>query len=396
MVKRIILWLHKWLGLTTGIVVFILGLTGCVYTFYDELKLIIYPEKYYLYKEYNKEALPLSQLKMSASQYLETDETISRVDLYPAKGRSWIFRVQEIDTEAFGYWNYFKTYKRIFINPYTGQLIAVENSKPEFFQIILQLHMNLLLGKKYGTWVVGLSTIVFVITLISGLILWWPKRWRGKTLKRSIWIDWKSRWKRLNYDLHNVIGLYSFFIALLLAITGLVFTYPSFKKSYITFFNYIDTRKIDFKEVNHVKIPEYFRNGEQIDNALHYLLKKYPYSGMMSIRTRKEDDQIFDVQIRLEEMKTGIFRWYYFNKGPNTIEKVNSSQVQKFGDKLGTLNYDLHTGNISGMPTKILAFIISLFCATLPISGFIIWRHKVKGNRRKSRKGTKRIKYNAS
>ncbi len=394
MVKRIILWFHKWLGLTTGIVVVILGLTGCVYTFFDELKLISYPEKYYLDREYTKDALPLSQLKSSASQYLEADETISRVDLYPEKSRSWIFRVQEIDPEAFGYWNYFKTYKRIFINPYTGQLVAIENSKTEFFQIILQLHMNLLLGKKYGTWVVGISTIVFVITLISGLILWWPKRWRGKPLKRSLWINWKSKWKRLNYDLHNVIGIYSFFIALVLAITGLVFTYPSFKKSYITFFNSLDSRQLSVKEETHGKIPEYFREGEQIDNALHYLLKKYPNSGMMSIRSSKEEDVTFDVQIRLEEMKTGNFRWYYFNKGTNTIEKINSSENQKTGDKLGSLNYDLHTGNISGMPTKILAFIISLFCASLPVTGFIVWRHKVKGNRRKSTKRSRRNKSN--
>ncbi len=89
-------------------------------------------------------------------------------------------------------------------------------------------------------------------------------------------------------------------------------------------------------------------------------------------------------------MRTGEFRWYYFNKKDNSIEKVNSSDNLKVGDRLGTLNYDLHTGNVSGLPTKILAFLISLICASLPITGFIVWRNKVKGQKRKVEKQIKK------
>lgn len=391
MVKSFILWLHKWLGLTTGIVVVILGLTGCVYTFFDELKLVCYPDRYILDQHYySSEALPLSKLKDIAGKQLNDGESISRVDLYPEKNRSWIFRVQEIDPDAFGYWNYFKTYKRIFLNPYTGDLLFVENSKTEFFQVILQMHMNLLLGKKYGTWVVGISTIIFVVILISGMVLWWPKRWKGKTLKRSLWIDWKSKWKRLNYDLHNVLGFYSLLISLVLAITGLVFTYPSFKKAYISFFNSFDGSEIKELKGEPFKIPNYYPEGEQLDNALHFLLEKYSKAGMMSIRSSKAEDETFDVQIRMTEMKTGNFRWYYFNKKQNSIEKVTSSDNLKAGDRIGTLNYDIHTGNISGLPTKILAFLISLICASLPITGFVVWRNKVKGQKRKAEKQIKK------
>ena len=89
--------MHKLLGLTTGIVVVILGLTGCVYTFFDELKLVCYPDRYILSEHYeSKEALPLSSLKEIAIKQLNAGESISRVDLYPDKSRSWIFRVQKL------------------------------------------------------------------------------------------------------------------------------------------------------------------------------------------------------------------------------------------------------------------------------------------------------------
>lgn len=395
MIKRGILWLHKWLGLTTGIVVVILGLTGCIYTFVDELKLLCYPDKYFLEETYTDDALPLSTLRASAEKHLQANEQVSRVDLYPAKNRSWIFRVQDVDNTAFGYWNQFKTYKRIFMNPYTGQLVSIENSKTEFFQITLQLHMNLLLGKKVGTWVVGVSTIIFVVTLISGMVLWWPKRWRGKALKRSVWIDWKAKWKRLNYDLHNVMGFYSFLLALVIAITGLVFTYPSFKTGYIQFFNALDSQQKVDAPPPVTSIPLHFQNGEQLDNALHFLLKKYPQSGMMSIRSSKPENETFDVQIRMQEMKTGDFKWYYFSKAENKIDRVNAPATLQLGDRIGTLNYDLHTGNIGGLPTKILAFIISLFCAVLPVTGFILWRHRVKAQARKTKKKKKVLQTNA-
>jgi len=36
-------------------------------------------------------------------------------------------------------------------------------------------------------------------------------------------------------------------------------------------------------------------------------------------------------------------------------------------------NYDIHVGAILGLPTKIIAFIVSLICASLPVTGFMIW-----------------------
>ena len=207
MFKTVILWLHKWLGIITGVVVFILSLTGSIYTFQDELKLWAYPEKYFISDTtiHSKTPLPLSTLLDSSQKSLKKNQKITRVDLYPSKNRTWVFRAIKTDEKAFGHWNYYRYYKRVFINPYTGQVQQVENSKTEFFQLVLQLHLNLLLGKQYGHPIVAWSTAIFVLILLSGIVLWWPKKWKGKNLKRSFWLDTKVKWKRLNHDLHNVI-----------------------------------------------------------------------------------------------------------------------------------------------------------------------------------------------
>lgn len=387
MIKSSILWLHKWLGIITGIVVCILSLTGCIYTFQDEIKLWAYPEKYYIAHADNATApLPLSTLLSNAQSSLENNQKITRVDLYPAKDRTWIFRAIKTDEEAFGHWNYFRYYKRVFINPYTGEVQQVENTKTEFFQLVLQLHLNLLLGKKYGHALVSWSTALFIIILLSGIILWWPKKWKGKNFRRSFWVDTKVKWKRLNHDLHNVIGFYSLFIALAFAITGLAFAFPGFKKTYIDTFNLFQKEATSTKLPVPTPIPLAYEKFQ--DNALHYSLKNYPQAEMLSIRLKKETEPEIDIQIRRYEKRSGVFDWLYFDKKQAALKQIKSGENLRLGDKLGTLNYDIHTGSIGGLTTKIIAFTISLFCASLPITGYIIWLNKSKKAKKKKRLST--------
>ena len=378
MVKKSVLWLHKWLGLLSGLVVLIVSLTGCVYVFHDDLKVFFYSDKYYIAQQsvnnQSAQALPLSTLTAIAQKALPDGEEVTRIDLYPAKDRTWIFRAVKTNEDALTYTAYFKYNKRVFIDPYTGKVQAVENSKTEFFQLVLQLHMNLLLGKKIGHTVVSVSTIMFLILTVTGLVLWLPKKWKVKTLKKGLSFDFSVKRKRLNYDLHNVLGFYSLLFALLLGFTGLLFSYPSLKEFYSNSFNKLSTNEpaktISFDTVLQQK-------ASSLDNALVYTLAKYSLADMMSVRLKKNED-LHDIQVRILKNRTGSFVWYYFNKNDGQITKIKSSNETMAGDWLAGMNYDLHAGAFGGIFTKILYFLASLVCASLPVTGFIIWLNKSK------------------
>ena len=47
-------------------------------------------------------------------------------------------------------------------------------------------------------------------------------------------------------------------------------------------------------------------------------------------------------------------------------------------DKMMRMNYDVHTGAILGITGKIMAFFASLIAASLPVTGFLIWRGRRK------------------
>jgi len=112
-------------------------------------------------------------------------------------------------------------------------------------------------------------------------------------------------------------------------------------------------------------------------------LTNYPDAEMMSIRLKKETETAMDIQVRHHEKRSGVFDWLYYNKEENSLTAVKSSNELQYGDKLGALNYDIHTGAIGGLTTKIIACLASLFCASLPITGYIIWMNKSKKKKKK-------------
>src|SRR5690606_12189087 len=129
--------------------------------------------------------------------------------------------------------------------------------------------------------VVAYSTLIFIIVMISGLVLWWPKKWKGKRLRRSFWPKWSVKWKRLNYDLHNIIGFYSFLLGVAIGITGLFFSFPDLKSVVATSLNQLSVKAQPSTKIIQPHIPK--PTEHPLDDALYYLLEENKEAGMMSI-----------------------------------------------------------------------------------------------------------------
>jgi uncharacterized iron-regulated membrane protein len=78
----------------------------------------------------------------------------------------------------------------------------------------------------------------------------------------------------------------------------------------------------------------------------------------------------------------------YFDQYTGKKLGVDTYQKKNNGEKLILMNYDIHVGAIGGLIGKIIAFLVSLVCASLPITGFLIWlkRKKKKAKKTSSRK----------
>ncbi|GAA4325764.1 PepSY-associated TM helix domain-containing protein [Mucilaginibacter gynuensis] len=390
MAKKTFLWLHRWLGLVTGIVVIIVSVTGCINVFADELKEYFYHDRYFRPVE-NKPVLNFSVLRANAQNALGEKYKISRCEVYPATNRNWVFRASKTNAEAFGHWNYYKYYYRVYINPVSGKVAYVEDTRNEFFQLVLSLHLNLLLGEHIGGMITGVSVACFFVILLSGLVIWWPAKWKKKALKAKVSIKKGTGKKRFNYDLHTVLGFYVLIPALIICITGLVFAFDWADSSVQYLANgaqVVKKRKIP------KSTPNANYNWNAIDDAVAGLLNSYPDADVFSIRFREKKTDPFDVQVRLAEKRTHEFEWYYFDRNTGKLLLKYGNENLTGGENIRSMNYDLHTGAYSGISTKILAFIVSFICASLPVTGFIIWYNKRKPRPRSVRH--KSVSINAS
>lgn len=390
MAKKLFLWLHQWLGLLTGIVIVLVSLSGSLYVFSDELKELVYKDRVFVKTPNTERALPLSTLQEHAQQALGSTYKITRAEIYPDKRRSWIFRASQTDSSAIGHWNYYKYYYRVYVNPYNGKVLYIEDSKNEFFQLVLNLHMNLLLGGRIGSSLVGYAVIAFVFILISGLVLWWPQEWSRKKLKKSFRIKRKASSKRLNYDLHNVLGFYILIPVFIIALTGLVFSFKWVDDSMQYIFNGGTSTT---KRAIPTSAPASLGNGDKaLDRAVYAVLQAHGDADLLSIRFRPGETTPIDIQTRLLKSRTHIFVWYYFDRQNGDLLMKYSDTDLQGGEKVRSMNYDLHVGSIGGTGTKILAFGVSLICASLPITGFLIWYNKKrKKKKRQDKRPTMRI-----
>ncbi|MGF6850491.1 putative iron-regulated membrane protein [Chitinophaga sp. W3I9] len=220
--------LHLWLGLGAGIIVLIVSITGCLFVFQKEINDYYYREILYVTPQ-NTPFRPVSELKRTAQAVLGPDKPAMTITTYSRPDMAWEFMSYKGNDTAFTYFGTLEHYESVLVNPYTGKVTGKIDYKYNFFSIVKGIHWSLLLNDKYGQTIVGWSTLIFVVLMITGLIMWWPKKWNKANRDKSFKIKWKAGFKRVNYDLHNVLGFYAMLIALVVAFTGMVWAFTWFQ-----------------------------------------------------------------------------------------------------------------------------------------------------------------------
>ncbi|MFV0541770.1 MAG: PepSY-associated TM helix domain-containing protein [Aestuariibaculum sp.] len=375
--RRINDWLHLWLGLISGIVVFIVSITGCFYAFQQEIKDALEPWRFV--KEQNKPYVPPSVLLDTASVYM------------PNAKPTGLTYADKAGAAAVGY-SAFEGGKRsfsvVFMDPYTGKFIKKQQTlggnEFDFFRFIIDGHRALWLPYNIGRPIVGVCTLVFLLLLITGLIMWWPKKWNKTTRDMSFKIKWKAKFKRINYDLHNVLGFYSLIFALIIAITGVVWSFQWFDQVV-----YFIASGGEIKKVGHHHPHSDLNNKDivwtdqmsPLDKAWYRTLEiDKNVQGMYMTPILHDEDDPIEITVYHDSGTWYDHNEYFYDRYTlEPLEQEGSKYTEaKFADKLSMMNYDLHIGSILGFSGKILAFLVSLICASLPITGFLVWWNKKK------------------
>ncbi len=370
--KKTILFIHRWLGFISGLVVFIVSITGCIFCFQDEIQDAIHSWR--KVSPIEKSYIAPSVLKRTA------------LDKYPGDAATYIYYFGNDRPAAVLASDAKQQYTYIYFNPYTGQILHAEAIKDNFFTIVENIHLYLLLPAKVGQMVVGVSVIIFVVLMITGIVLWWPKRKSDR--KRSFSIKWNGRWRRVNYDLHNVLGFYATAIAIILALSGLAMIFECVENGIYTTAN---LGKSYPDEKIFPKSDPLFKSDIQlipiVDKVFAIAQKTSSNAQMFLIADNTDKQETINITAYSQSLHYGSNDSYFFDQYSGKLLKYLPNSRKSAGMKINDLNYDIHVGQAMGLFGKIMAFLASLICATLPITGFIVWL----GKRKKSKPGKERV-----
>jgi len=371
--------LHLWLGLLSSVIIFVVCLSGSIYAFKTQIENLINKDVVY-YK--SKENSPKIAIDTIVNNFDKQFGGATSITVFKEANKSVL--VSSFSKQSNGVSAYY--------NPNSGELLGTKNKTSiAFFDFILEVHRFLLAGDT-GKFINGIAVLIFIFLLFSGFIIWLPKKLNQ--LKTSLKIKFKAKFHRINYDLHRVLGFYSMLLLFFMSVTGLYVSFHWVKNAVIvglggdsivisdsnialkkTLSNSFDTMFDDLSREDKT-------NKKQKSNLQSLLIKTdsiFKYDGTKIIQLADENSK----SINIIKMNTGNLLHFYV---PDKIEFSINGKIRKqelftslpLSNQFKLIAKPLHTGEIMGLPTIIIYFLISLIGCSLPITGFIIWFKKVK------------------
>ena len=386
--------IHLWLSVPFGIIIAITCISGAALIFEAEVNQLIHRERYFV-KEVVGEPIPLNDLMRTVSRTLPDSVSITSVAISPNPERTYQVNLSQPRRAA------------VFVNQYTGEVVA-KNDRVPFFLFMFKLHRWLLDSMKpdggifWGKMVVGVSTLMFVFVLITGLVIWVPRSMKG--LKNRLKIETGKGKHRFWYDLHVSGGFYALLLLLVMSLTGLTWSFKWYNAAFYKVFG-VEQPAMPAPPAQQRTAPaaEHERGGQ--NHSARKGEGKKQRDGMKRGNFRQWQTVLDEVSQRNADFKlitisngsanVAFDKWgnqrasdkYMFNNQTGEITTVDLYKDQPNSGKMRGWIYSVHVGTWGGITTRILYFVAALLGGVLPITGYYLWiRRLIKKKKRQVNK----------
>ena len=216
---------HLWVSVPFGIVITITCFTGALLVFEKEITALCVGDITVVTPV--GEPLPVSVIADKVDATLPADVDVKGVVISSSPDEAYRVNLSKPKKAA------------VYVNQYTGEVIGKDERLP-FFRTVFRLHRWLMdsnpgEGKVFwGKIIVGASTLAFVVILLTGLVIWWPRN--SKMLKNRLQIALRNGKNRFWYDLHVAGGFYAMLLLLVMALTGLTWSFEWYRNGAYSLF----------------------------------------------------------------------------------------------------------------------------------------------------------------
>ncbi|QNH00584.1 PepSY domain-containing protein [Pseudomonas sediminis] len=360
MFKKIIFQLHWFFGISAGLVLAIMGITGALYSFEGEITRALNAERW--------------QIQPSAQGHLTPGELAAKIEAATADRVTALW----VDGRHDGPGTAFlmpppgeRRGPRIPFDPYTGEVLA-EPIGQDFFHLMLMLHRFLSMGE-VGKQITAASTLALLFFCFSGLYLRWPR----KALSWRTWLtlDWKKKGRSFNWDLHAIAGTWALLFYLCAGLTGLYWSYDWYRDGL--------TRMLS--DTPPEQRGERGRGGRQVPSGP---APEVDYDAVWQSIQQTAGSGLVAWNLRLPPVAGQPATVFYVLDGAEHVRALNQFQIdpksgevsrhERYADKsfkaqLLASIYALHVGEYFGMPGRILMMLATGAMPLFFVTGWLLY-----------------------
>ncbi|QLG95257.1 PepSY domain-containing protein [Pseudomonas yamanorum] len=373
MLKKTLFQLHWFFGITAGLVLALMGITGATVSFQDEILRALNPTVLTVEKR-PAGVLPPAELvrKLEATEgkvvsmlWVESESgNAARVFFTPPPG------------ERRGQMRYF--------DPYTGDYMG-DAAGQDFFGFMLQLHRFLAMGDT-GRQITGACTLILVFFCLSGLYLRWPRQvasWRA-----WLTLDWRKKGRSFNWDLHSVFGTWCLLFYLLAALTGLSWSYEWYSQGLNKLLSDAAQNERMRKRGPPPEGPTPIANYEAMWSSIYS--NAGPKLSAYNIRMPAVAGQPATVFYLLQDSPHDrALNQISLDPATGEVKRHDQYASKSLKAQLLTSIYALHVGSYFGLVGRIILTITALCMPLFFITGWLLYldRRRKKRQVRDARKG---------
>ncbi len=274
--------------------------------------------------------------------------------------------------------------RTVYVVPATAQILGIRGEKRDMLSFLVELHHSLFLGQ-IGRVVLGYLAIATILLALSGLWLWWPARWAAS----------RFRPRASARPLHYALGFWAMWPLLAIATTALYFTW---RQPIQKVFGVDEPRRAMPEHAGHDADRIGHRDGQnkrvhgprtETATALDAILA--------SVRTAAPEEEI--VGLRFPERPGGVFtvlcarRGQHYRAAPDAIavriqpdgtpHVANVLLWEQLPPAKRLLEWlpRVHQAEIGGVPVRLLWSVTGCMPAVLYVSGFLMWRRRVRAEK---------------
>lgn len=383
---------HLWTGLTFGTILVVLGLTGSLLSWIDELDSMLNPGLLQVAPPSNMR--PGEPLRVDASRVqAATDALVAD----PRYGRPSMLELPERAGDVFVAWYRpapaangapwkQPVTRQVMVDPANLAVTGERNwgeagfSRPLLMPTLFHIHRYLVAGD-VGKMVIAVTGVSLLLMTLTGIVLWWPRMAKA-ALWKAITVRHGGSWPRFSFQLHRAGGFFAAPMLLITAFSGVYFNAPEWVTPAI---KTVSTVSPGGKLANK-SVP----SGSRVSSAeaVAAAQAEFPEGRVSRLTFPARPDQPYEARVRQPgelRMGPGATR-ISIDSGNGAVLRVIDPVRAQGGDKFISWLFPLHTGEAFGTAGRVFISLFGLVPLAFFVTGLVVWlklRKPVKAPRRK-------------